>query len=89
MDQKNLSLKFFFFDEWEKFDESEKLDSLPPNPRKEKINKRTDHWRRKIRKKISRVKVEASEFGEVDPLPPGPLCLWTITSFRDYLPWVC
>ena len=35
MDQKNLSLKIFF-DEWEKFDESEKLDSLPPNPKKKK-----------------------------------------------------
>ena len=40
MDQKNLSLKNVF-DEWEKFDESEKLDSLPPNL-KEKKNLRRE-----------------------------------------------
>ena len=38
MDQKNLSLKIFF-DEWEKFDESEKLDSLPPNPKKKNLTR--------------------------------------------------
>ena len=39
MDQKNLSRKNLF-DEWEKFDESEKLDSLPPNLKEKKILRR-------------------------------------------------
>ena len=52
MDQKNLSLKIFF-DEWEKLDESEKLDSLPPNPKK-KILTRVFNWslKKKNGKKI-------------------------------------